>query len=153
MVRSDGGSVVQLSSLRGGASRQVAGNRRGSSLAGTQFERPAAAWQELSRQTHLLALQTGEAGPLAQVLAGVDVAMWDLAARRAGVPLYRFLRKTATPSTHSTPAVFRKAHNKTGALVSAEIHGSAGASPSNHKDASSSKLEGEAPAEPILSEG
>jgi len=64
-------------------------------LLGRSFERPAAAWQELSRQTHLLALQTGEAGPLAQVLAGVDVAMWDLAARRAGVPLYRFLRTRA----------------------------------------------------------
>lgn len=38
-----------------------------------------------------LALQTGEFGPLAQVLGGLDIALWDLAARRAGEPLHRLL--------------------------------------------------------------
>lgn len=33
----------------------------------------------------------GEPGPVAQVIAGIDCAMWDLAAKRSGVPLYQFL--------------------------------------------------------------
>ena len=38
-----------------------------------------------------LAIQSGEAGPVAQSLAGMDIALWDLVARRAGLPLYRLL--------------------------------------------------------------
>ncbi|WP_198298341.1 mandelate racemase/muconate lactonizing enzyme family protein [Bordetella genomosp. 8] len=33
----------------------------------------------------------GEPGPIAHVLAGLDCALWDLAARMRGVPLYRLL--------------------------------------------------------------
>jgi L-alanine-DL-glutamate epimerase-like enolase superfamily enzyme len=33
----------------------------------------------------------GEAGPLAHTLAGLDCALWDMAARARGVPLYRLL--------------------------------------------------------------
>ncbi|WP_427184393.1 mandelate racemase/muconate lactonizing enzyme family protein [Bordetella bronchialis] len=33
----------------------------------------------------------GEPGPIAHVLAGLDCALWDLAARLRGVPLYRLL--------------------------------------------------------------
>jgi L-alanine-DL-glutamate epimerase-like enolase superfamily enzyme len=45
----------------------------------------------LSERTAVLALQSGEHGPLAQAIAGVDIALWDLAARRAGEPLWRLL--------------------------------------------------------------
>ena len=38
-----------------------------------------------------MALQTGEIGPIAQVIAGIDIAMWDLAARMQGKPLYQVL--------------------------------------------------------------
>ncbi|WP_432349035.1 mandelate racemase/muconate lactonizing enzyme family protein (plasmid) [Shinella yambaruensis] len=48
---------------------------------------PADLWKELTATTHILVLQTGEAGPYAQVIAGFDMAYWDLAARRRGVPL------------------------------------------------------------------
>ena len=44
---------------------------------------------------HVLALQTGEWGPLHQVCAGFDMALHDLAARRAGVPLARLLAADA----------------------------------------------------------
>lgn len=52
---------------------------------------PAAIWTGLTQRFAVLALQSGEPGPLAQVLAAVDQALWDLAARRAGLPLWRLL--------------------------------------------------------------
>jgi D-galactarolactone cycloisomerase len=39
----------------------------------------------------VLALQSGEQGPFAQAIAGVDIALWDLFARRAKTPLWRML--------------------------------------------------------------
>ena len=45
----------------------------------------------LTRQTRILALQAGEPGPLAQAIAGIDIALWDLLARRRGMPLWRLL--------------------------------------------------------------
>ncbi len=53
------------------------------------FNRPA--FDELAKTTHSLALQTGELGPFSQAISGLDIALWDLAARRAGVPLYALL--------------------------------------------------------------
>jgi L-alanine-DL-glutamate epimerase-like enolase superfamily enzyme len=44
--------------------------------------------------THAVAsqvLQTGESGPFAQCIAGIDQALTDLAARRCGVPIFRYL--------------------------------------------------------------
>ncbi len=55
------------------------------------FEDPEALFDELSARTAVLALQSGEPGPFAQAIAGVDIAVWDLVARRAGLPLWRVL--------------------------------------------------------------
>jgi L-alanine-DL-glutamate epimerase-like enolase superfamily enzyme len=52
---------------------------------------PARMSQMLTERTAVLAIQTGEPGPIHQCIAGIDIAMWDLAARRAGAPLWRFL--------------------------------------------------------------
>ncbi len=60
-------------------------------LAMTRFDGPAAAFGHLSARTAVLAIQSGEPGPLAQAIAGIDLALWDLAARRAGEPLWRHL--------------------------------------------------------------
>lgn len=49
----------------------------------------------LMERLHVLALQSGEWGPLRQVAAGLDAAVWDMAARRAGLPLYRLLNPQA----------------------------------------------------------
>lgn len=54
---------------------------------GKPLPAPADLWTELSAATEILALQTGETGPYAQVIAGFDMAYWDLTARRQGVPL------------------------------------------------------------------
>ena len=52
---------------------------------------PADCHQELVRALRILAIQCGEPGPLAQVVAGLDVALWDLAALREKLPLWRVL--------------------------------------------------------------
>ena len=58
---------------------------------GRSFADPAAAFEWLTAKVSVLALQSGEAGPFAQAIAGIDIALWDLHARRAGVPLWRLL--------------------------------------------------------------
>jgi L-alanine-DL-glutamate epimerase-like enolase superfamily enzyme len=60
-------------------------------LLGCDPENPAGIFHKLDGELRVLALQTAEFGPLAQSLAGVDIALWDLAARRAGVPLRTLL--------------------------------------------------------------
>lgn len=55
------------------------------------FEGPAQAFDWLTERTAILAIQSGEPGPLAQAISGVDLALWDLCARRAGQPLWRYL--------------------------------------------------------------
>ena len=58
---------------------------------GARFESPRACFAHLQSATDVLALQTGEHGPIAQAIAGVDLALWDLVSRRAGLPLWRVL--------------------------------------------------------------
>jgi len=55
------------------------------------WESPAACHATLSQALHVLAVQSGEPGPVAQVLAGLDIAMWDLLAKRRKLPLWRLL--------------------------------------------------------------
>ena len=45
----------------------------------------------LERRTRQMAIQCGEPGPFAQITGAVDQALWDIAARRAGVPLWKHL--------------------------------------------------------------
>jgi L-alanine-DL-glutamate epimerase-like enolase superfamily enzyme len=63
-------------------------------LCGAGFASPRAAFERLSTATAVLALQSGEPGPIAQGIAGIDLALWDLVARRAGEPLWRLLGGT-----------------------------------------------------------
>jgi len=60
-------------------------------LEGRDLATPAAHFRRLSEQTWRLAVQSGEPGTVAQCIAGLDQALTDLAARRAGQPLWRFL--------------------------------------------------------------
>ncbi|OZI54783.1 mandelate racemase/muconate lactonizing enzyme family protein [Bordetella genomosp. 4] len=59
-----------------------------------EYKDPAAAFAHLTAATEVLALQSGEPGPMAQAIAGIDLALWDLCARRAGQPLWAFLGGT-----------------------------------------------------------
>jgi L-alanine-DL-glutamate epimerase-like enolase superfamily enzyme len=49
------------------------------------------ALEHLTARTEVLALQSGEIGPIAQAIAGIDLALWDLTARRNGQALWRLL--------------------------------------------------------------
>jgi L-alanine-DL-glutamate epimerase-like enolase superfamily enzyme len=59
-------------------------------LAGASDD-PASVRALLEQRTRQMAIQCGEPGPFAQVAGAIDQALWDLAARRAGVPLWRRL--------------------------------------------------------------
>jgi D-galactarolactone cycloisomerase len=56
-------------------------------LGNRTFSSPRAAFDELSHRVSILALQSGEHGPLAQSIAGLDIALWDLAAPSWGAAL------------------------------------------------------------------
>ena len=45
----------------------------------------------LEERARRMAIQCGEPGPFAQVTGGLEQALWDMAARRAGEPLWRYL--------------------------------------------------------------
>lgn len=60
-------------------------------LAGFKAARPSDPFELLTRATSVLALQSGEPGPFAQAIAGIDLAIWDLAARRGDTPLWKLL--------------------------------------------------------------
>jgi L-alanine-DL-glutamate epimerase-like enolase superfamily enzyme len=63
----------------------------GERLVGQSFESPEDFFRRLSASLEVLVLQTLEVGPIAQVVAGLDIAMWDLAARREQQPLHGML--------------------------------------------------------------
>lgn len=60
-------------------------------VVGRNVETPEELWDHLSTKVAVLAVQSGEPGPLAQAIAGIDTAAWDLLARRAKQPLWRLL--------------------------------------------------------------
>ena len=62
---------------------------------GRHWTSPKQLFDALSADLRKLALQAGEPGPLAQVIAGVDIAVWDLVSKRAGQPLWRLLGGTS----------------------------------------------------------
>src|SRR5215475_9602657 len=48
---------------------------------GFSFNEPSQVFEKLTQGTSVLALQSGEAGPFAQSIAGIDLALWDLYAK------------------------------------------------------------------------
>lgn len=60
-------------------------------LQGQAYANPQAAFDDLTARTEVLAIQCAESGPIAQCIAGLDIALWDLHARRLGQPLWRLL--------------------------------------------------------------
>lgn len=60
-------------------------------LSGKTFGHPRECFDYLNGALHLLVNQTGEEGPVAQVIAGVDIALWDLYAQVQSLSLYHAL--------------------------------------------------------------
>ena len=56
-------------------------------LLGQESQRVEGLWEEMYRETIL----HGRAGTVMRALSILDVALWDLNARAAGLPLYRYL--------------------------------------------------------------
>jgi D-galactarolactone cycloisomerase len=60
-------------------------------VVGRTAAEPSEIFDLLTQGTSVLALQSGEPGPFAQAIAGSDLAIWDLFARRQQKPLWRLL--------------------------------------------------------------
>ncbi len=60
-------------------------------LQGSPSDDPPRLRLRLEEQTRRVAIQCGEPGPFAQIISAVDQALWDLAGRRAGLPLWKLL--------------------------------------------------------------
>jgi L-alanine-DL-glutamate epimerase-like enolase superfamily enzyme len=63
---------------------------------------PAEAFATLSRKLHVLGIQCGEEGTVAQAIAGADMALWDLVGRRLGQPLWRLFGGAAEVSVYAS---------------------------------------------------
>src|SRR3954471_10918910 len=58
---------------------------------GKPVDDPMALWAEIERALHVLRIQSGDAGAFSAALAGLDLAVHDLRARKRGLPLWRAL--------------------------------------------------------------
>lgn len=76
---------------------------------------PHEIFEALTQGTSVLALQSGEPGPFAQAIAGIDLAIWDLYARRCKQPLWRLLGGNG-----NTIRVYASGINPAGSLQTAE---------------------------------
>ena len=63
-------------------------------LENAPLEAPPKMRQMLEARTRIMAIQCGEPGPFAQIIGGIDQALWDMSARRAGEPLWKHLGGT-----------------------------------------------------------
>jgi L-alanine-DL-glutamate epimerase-like enolase superfamily enzyme len=79
------------------------------------IEHPSEVFDYLTAATAVMALQSGEQGPFAQAIAGVDIALWDLFARREKQPLWRMLGGTS-----GRMRVYASGINPDGSVATAE---------------------------------
>ena len=84
-------------------------------ITGFVASRPSDIFETLTQGTSVLALQSGEAGPFAQAIAGIDLAIWDLYARRRNTALWKLLG-----GVRNQIKVYASGINPTGAQQMAE---------------------------------
>ncbi len=63
---------------------------------------PVEAFQELTKRLHVLGIQCGEPGTIAQAIAGTDIALWDLLGRKIGKPLWELFGGTPLIETYAS---------------------------------------------------
>lgn len=91
-------------------------------LEGRAIDDPPGIREELASRTAVLAIQAGEPGPFHQCIAGIDIALWDLAARRAGQPLWRYLGASDPTVRVYASGINPEAPEKVAAKCHAEGH-------------------------------
>ena len=84
-------------------------------ISGRAAAEPSEIFDALTQATSVLALQSGEPGPFAQAIAGIDLAIWDLYARRRKMALWRLLG-----GRNGTIKVYASGINPTGTQQMAE---------------------------------
>jgi L-alanine-DL-glutamate epimerase-like enolase superfamily enzyme len=84
-------------------------------ISGFAASQPLDVFEALTHATGVLALQSGEPGPFAQAIAGIDLAVWDLCARRRSMPLWKLLG-----GDRREIRVYASGINPTGSLQMAE---------------------------------
>lgn len=63
---------------------------------------PQACFEALSRHVQILAIQSGEPGPLAQAVAAIDMAVWDLVGKRNRQPLWQLFGGSDTIAVYTS---------------------------------------------------
>jgi L-alanine-DL-glutamate epimerase-like enolase superfamily enzyme len=66
------------------------------------WDSPLTAFKILSTRLHILGIQCGEPGTIAQVIAGADIALWDLFAKKSGQALWRLFGGNPNISTYAS---------------------------------------------------
>jgi len=77
--------------------------------------------RELEARTRRLAIQCGEPGPFAQIIGAIDQALWDMAARRAGLPLWKMLAEPSQGSNRVRVYASGLGPGRVGALAEARL--------------------------------
>jgi L-alanine-DL-glutamate epimerase-like enolase superfamily enzyme len=87
---------------------------------GKDAEAPAVLNDQVRRASHSF----GQGGPFIHAMSGIDTALWDLAAQRAGVPLYRLLGGTGDGVVEAYASLVSYENNPTEvAAETARAHG------------------------------
>jgi L-alanine-DL-glutamate epimerase-like enolase superfamily enzyme len=63
---------------------------------------PPEAFQELTKRLHILGIQCGEPGTIAQAVAGADIALWDLIGKKNSQPLWQLFGGTPLIETYAS---------------------------------------------------
>ena len=71
-------------------------------LLGQAWDSPQVAFNALSTRLHILGIQCGEPGTIAQVIAGADIAMWDLFGKKSGQALWQLFGGSPNISTYAS---------------------------------------------------
>jgi D-galactarolactone cycloisomerase len=61
------------------------------------FESPGEVFAFLTEKTAIITLKSGEFGPFAQCIAALDIAIWDLWARKRKIPLWKLFNAEGNP--------------------------------------------------------
>ncbi|TFL16361.1 mandelate racemase/muconate lactonizing enzyme family protein [Jannaschia formosa] len=70
---------------------RLAGTLFKAMVEGKNFDSPETMFRDLTAGTARMRLQSDERGPFDQTICGIDIAAWDLLARRRGQPLWKVL--------------------------------------------------------------